>query len=96
MTSIDERIALLEVRLKQEKAKKQQIEARKRVAEAKTQRSQDTRRKILIGATILAKVEQGEWPQERLLSMLDLSLNRSDDRALFDLPIGQSQHPVMT
>jgi hypothetical protein len=96
MTSIDERIALLEVRLKQEKAKKQQIEARKRVAEAKAKRSQDTRRKILIGATILAKVERGEWPQERLLAMLDQSLNRSDDRVLFDLPIGQSQQPVMT
>ena len=32
MASIDERIAALETKLKQEKAKKQQIEARKRAA----------------------------------------------------------------
>jgi superfamily I DNA and RNA helicase len=86
MATIDERIAALETKLKQEKAKKQQIEARKRAAESKVKRSIDTRRKILVGAAILAKVERGEWPQEKLLAMLDASLTRIDDRALFDLP----------
>ena len=50
MATIDERIATLEAKLKQEKARKQRIEARKRAAESKLQRSQDTRRKILVGA----------------------------------------------
>ena len=89
MATIEERIAALETKLKQEKAKKQQIEARKRAAESKAKRSQDTRRKILVGAAILAilaKVERGEWPQDKLLAMLDASLTRADDRALFDLP----------
>jgi hypothetical protein len=81
MASIDERIAALETKLKQEKAKKQQIEARKRAA-LKVSRQQDTRRKILVGAAILAKVERGEWPKDKLLAMLDVALTRADDRAL--------------
>ena len=85
MATIEERIAALETKLKQEKSKKQQIEARKRAAESKAKRSIDTRRKILVGAAILAKVESGEWPQDKLLAMLNASLTRADDRALFDL-----------
>ena len=94
MASIDERIAALETKLKQEKAKKQQIEARKRAALAKVSRQQDTRRKILVGAAILAKVERGEWPQDKLLALLDASLTRADDRALFDLPTAQPEQPT--
>jgi hypothetical protein len=87
MATIDERIATLEAKLKQEKARKQLIEARKRAAESKLKRSQDTRRKILIGAAILAKVERDEWPEAKLLALLDATLTRSDDRALFGLPL---------
>ena len=94
MATIEERIAALETKLKQEKAKKQQIEARKRAAESKAKRSIDTRRKILVGAAILAKVERGEWPQDKLLAMLDASLTRADDRALFDLPTALPQQPT--
>ncbi|MBU2808282.1 mobilization protein [Acidithiobacillus ferrooxidans F221] len=90
MATLEERIAALEAKLKQEKAKKQQIEARKRAMESKRKRSEDTRRKILVGAVILARVERGEWPQEKLLAMLDATLTRDDDRALFDLPAIQS------
>lgn len=85
MASIDERIAALETKLKQEKAKKQQIEARKRAAESKKKRSDDTRRKILVGAAILAKVERGEWPESRLLELMDKELTRQHDRELFGL-----------
>ncbi len=94
MATIEERIAALETKLKQEKAKKQQIEARKRAAESKAKRSIDTRRKILVGAAILAKVERGEWPQDKLLAMLDVSLTRADDRALFDLPAPKPEQPT--
>jgi hypothetical protein len=87
MATIEERISALEKKLKQEKAKKQQIEARKRTAESKAKRSIDTRKKILIGAAIISKVERGEWPQDKLISMLDVFLTRADDRALFDLPM---------
>lgn len=94
MATIEDRIAALEAKLKQEKAKKQQIEARKRAIETKKKRSEDTRRKILIGASILAKVERGEWPQDKLLAMLDASLTRADDRALFDLPVSRPEKPT--
>lgn len=87
MATIDERIATLEAKLKQEKARKQLIEARKRAAESKLKRSQDTRRKILVGAAILAKVERDEWPEAKLLALLDATLTRADDRALFGLPL---------
>lgn len=86
MAGIEDTIAALETKLKQAKAKKQKIEAQKRAAEAKVKRSQDTRRKILVGAAILAKVERGEWPKDKLHAMLDAALTRADDRALFDLP----------
>ncbi|RYF42401.1 MAG: mobilization protein [Cytophagaceae bacterium] len=85
MATIENTIASLEAKLKQAKAKKQQIEARKRAIESKEERAKDTRRKILVGAAILAKVDRGEWPKDKLLSMLDLALTRPDDRALFDL-----------
>jgi len=86
MASIDERIAALEAKLKQEKARKAKILARQRAAQAKLTRQQDTRRKILVGAAILAKVERGDWPKDKLLAMMDATLTRADDRALFDLP----------
>lgn len=86
MAGIEDTIAALETKLKQAKARKQKLEARKRAAERKVERSQDTRRKILVGAAILAKVERGEWPKDKLLAMLDTALTRDDDRALFELP----------
>jgi hypothetical protein len=89
MDTIEGRIEAAKKKLKQLTAQKQQLEARKRTEETKRKRNDDTRRKILIGAAILAKVERGEWPQARLLDMLNLTLTRPDDRALFDLP-----HPV--
>jgi len=89
MATIENTIASLEAKLKQAKAKKQQIEARKRALESKEERAKDTRRKILVGAAILSKVERGEWPKDKLLAMLDGSLTRPDDRLLFDLPISK-------
>lgn len=86
MPGIDDRIADLERRLKQAKALKQQQVARERAAERKQQRSDETRRKILVGAVILAKVEHGEWPKERLRELMDKALTRADDRTLFGLP----------
>lgn len=89
MARLADRIATLEAKLKEAKAKQQQIEARQRAAEAKRTRQQDTRRKVLVGALILSRVERGEWPREKLLAMLDTALTRADDRALFDLPISE-------
>ena len=86
MANVDDRIADLQNKLKIEKAKKSKIEARRRSAEAKKRRADDTRRKILIGAVILSRVESGNLPSERFNKMMDNYLIRDDDRALFGLP----------
>jgi hypothetical protein len=96
MPGIEDRIADLERRLKQAKALKQQQVARERAAEKKRQRSEDTRRKILVGAVILAKVERGEWPKERLREWMDQALARADDRALFGLRPVQAEPGTQT
>lgn len=95
MAGIDETITALEEKLKQAKAKKQKIEARKRAATSELKRKQTTRRKILVGAAILEKVARGEWPESRLLEMLDKTLIRPYDRALFGLAISDTE-PTLT
>lgn len=79
------RIAQLEERLRQLRAREQAVESRRRVLESRRARKADTRRKILVGAVVLAKVEQGELPRERLRTWLDAALTRADDRGLFGL-----------
>lgn len=81
-----QRVKDLEEKLKQAKALKQKIEARAKAAESKQKRAADTRRKILVGAAILAKVDRGEWPKDKMLEMMNQQLTRLEDRALFDLP----------
>lgn len=79
-------IETLKKKLAEAKARKAKIEARARAAESKKKRTEETRRKILVGSTILARVERGEWPRDKLLDMMGKVLTRPDDRALFDLP----------
>ena len=83
--SIEAKIKAQETKLKQLKAQKQQIEMRQRAAAAKINRQQDTRRKVLVGAVILAAIVNKRPEQLGLLAMLDSTLTRADDRALFDL-----------
>ena len=82
---IDERIAGLEEKLAQLKARQARAEARKRALLSRRARKDDTRRKILAGAIVLAKVEQGELDEKRFRQWLDQSLTRKDDRALFGI-----------
>ncbi len=50
-----------------------------------------TRRKVLIGAAFLAKVDRGEIPEEKLMLMMNKFLIRRDERALFGLtPLGEN------
>jgi hypothetical protein len=78
-------ISVLEEKLRQLKAREQAAEARRRSLESRRKRKDDTRRKILVGAIVLAKVEQGEFPPDRLHSWLDAALTRADDRGLFGI-----------
>ena len=85
MNKLTERIVTLETKLEQLKVRRQRLEARKKALLSKRERAADTRRKILVGAIVLAKVEQGEFEQRTLRRWLDKALTRADDRALFDL-----------
>jgi hypothetical protein len=86
MPKVIERIEALEERLKQLKARQQQIDARRRALESRQARKANLRRKILAGATVLARVERDALANAQFLRWLDESLVREDDRALFNLP----------
>ena len=90
MPTIDEKIAEIEEqakkKIKQLKAKKELLEARKVQALIKGKRSNDTRRKILAGAMTLEISERDEEARQRFIKQMDKYLTRADDRALFDLP----------
>ena len=86
MPKLDDRISGMEAKLKQLKVRQQRIDARARALASKRERKDDTRRKILIGAIVLARVDQGRISQADLTAWLDEALTRPDDRALFDLP----------
>lgn len=85
MSKLNERIDMLETKLQQLKVRRERIEARKRTLLSKRERAADTRRKILVGAIVLAKVEQGDFDQRTLRRWLDKALTREDDRNLFGL-----------
>ncbi len=80
--NLDKTIESITAKIAQLQARRQKIEARKRTLNSKS----DTRRKILVGAAVLAMVDRGEWSEAEMLARLDQYLTRPDDRALFGLP----------
>jgi hypothetical protein len=85
MPKLDEQLSTLEEKLKRRKLKQHRAEARQRAIEAQRERKAETRRRILVGGVVLAKVRQGEIAEEQLRRWLDQGLTRADDRALFGL-----------
>jgi hypothetical protein len=87
MTKVSERerIAALEAKLKQLKVQQQRREARARGVEARRTRREELRRKFLVGAVVLAKVEAGEIEEMTLKQWLHPVLTKPEDRALFGL-----------
>ena len=85
MAKLDERISGLEEKLKQLKTRQARLDARKRALASRRARNEDTRRKILAGALILAKVEAGDFDSRTFKRWLDKALTREDDRKLFEL-----------
>jgi hypothetical protein len=79
----------LELLLEKEAQLKAQIQQAK-AAERTLEKKRDTRRKILIGAAVLARVERGEWPKQDLKLMMDGFLTRPHERELFDLEGGSN------
>jgi hypothetical protein len=86
MAKLDDQIQKLQENLKKLKARQQALENQEKARANKRERKADTRRKILIGAVVKAKVEQKVMAEELLRQWLDEALTRADDRALFALP----------
>ena len=76
----------LERLLEKESQIKAQIQQAK-AAEKTLEKKRDTRRKILVGAAVMARVESGRWPQEDLLEMMEGFLSRPNERELFGLAV---------
>jgi hypothetical protein len=86
MPKLDDQISTLQEKLGQLKLRQQRLDARKRAIDAQRERKLETRRCILAGSVVLAKVRQGELDGELFRGWLDRALTRAADRALFDLP----------
>ena len=93
MDKLTERISTLEERLRALKAQQTRSAARQRTVSSRRERKDDTRRKILVGAIVLAKAERGEISDAQLRQWLSESLTRPDDRALFALPAAPAHPP---
>jgi chromosome segregation ATPase len=83
--TLEERIETLQTRLAQLKNRQSRVEARRRALNSRRERAADTRRKILVGAIVLARVAQGRIAAADLRQWLDEALTRTDDRRLFRL-----------
>jgi len=78
-------IQKLEQRLRQLKVRKHRFDARRRALESKRSRSEEERRKFLVGAVVLTLVDRGALETALLRQWLDEALTRADERALFGL-----------
>jgi hypothetical protein len=86
MAKLDDQISTLQEKLSRLKLRQQHLDARKRAIETLRERKAETRRKILVGGIVLARLEQGEIDNQQFRGWLDQSLRRAEDRALFGLP----------
>lgn len=93
MNTLDERIAQQEERLRQLKARQQKLLAQRRTEESKRIRTEDTRRKILLGSMLWARMSSDDSINSQTLADLEQWLSRDDDRRLFSLPPKPYQTP---
>ena len=82
---LDERIQKHEEKLKQLKAQQQALQAREKKKLAEQQRSDDTRRKILLGAYMLKKMGESDFEKQKILAELNEYLTEPRDRRLFEI-----------
>ena len=83
--NIEKKIEAQLEKLKQLKAQKQAIEAREKTKQKEQERTDDTRRKILLGSYLIKKM-QNEANKEKILAELNEYLTEDRDRQLFGLP----------
>ncbi len=84
-----ERAEELAKQAQQARSKAQRLEAKERALQAGKDRAQDTKRKVLLGAYVMAQAKANGWNLKELhIGQQPLAdyLVRDEDRALFSLP----------
>lgn len=97
LTKIQEQKKALLEKLEQLKVKEQKAKALEQSRVSATQRRQDTRRKVLLGAWALSKIERDADFKAAHMAEISTFMVRETDRALFGLPGGTkrpSRKPV--
>lgn len=77
------RIDKIEEQIKRLDAERKRIIAR----EKQEERKKETRRNIIVGAIVRKNVQDGEWPEDKFMNMLDNKITRGHDRKLFGLSV---------
>ena len=67
------------------KAQQHALQAREKKKLAEQQRSDDTRRKILLGAYMLKKMSESDFEKQKILAELNEYLTEPRDRRLFEI-----------
>ena len=78
-----------EDRIKKLEARKEQLNAeinKHKALNSVEKRKRDTRKKILLGAWVLNKIDSGDWSKQEIWAEMDNYLTNKYDRAIFDLP----------
>ncbi len=83
--TLEEQIKKQQEKLAQLKARKQAIDARVKASESKKSRTDDTRRRILIGAMVLDQWKNNSDSEAKTKQALDKFLTKDNDRKLFGL-----------
>jgi hypothetical protein len=86
LIAIEEQLKKQQEKVAQLKAQKQAIESKTRSAELKKRRTEETRRKILIGEMVLEQWKTHPASEDKTKQALDGFLTKASDRALFGLP----------
>lgn len=87
MAKSTDRLAKLEEQRVRINAEIQRVRQR----EKQQDRKNETKRKVLIGAWVMSRVQSGKWPEQKLIKAMDSYLGRDHDRALFGLQPKQPQ-----
>lgn len=82
---MSDKIKAAEEKLAKLKAEKRKADARQKALGSKAARAADTRKKILLGAVVMANIAAGNLDKATIYKLLESGLVKNADRALFDL-----------
>jgi len=85
LKQLEERKGQIEKKLRQEREAITRAKRREHAKILNRNRKDETRRKILLGAAMLKKIEDGSWDKKRMLALMDGFLEKARDRELFGL-----------